>query len=461
MPPRAKIYVRCVIAAGGAIVLSSLAGWHPGNQIAWLVLLALTLVSSVVKLRLPGYEGTFSLNYLFLLYGVIHFSLPETVAACVVGALAQSLLNRKARPQPVQVLFNAANLVISVAACSALLWRLGAAGYRSDSVAAVVAVATTYFLINTAVVSGILALLEGRRPTEVCERWYVWLLPYYLVGVVILTWTMVLEWSHFLEVCLVLLPLLYLIHFFVGLLEVGPLNGRLTAESDGDQLPPAARGYLVAVASAGAVMLTAALGERDWASLPRFALYLAVAVAASALKVKLPGVTGTISIGFVPLLVAISELGFSECVSIAVAQGVVQSLWRPKRRPNGSQVLFNSAALSLSAGLAYLLAHSDQVTRISGGSPGKLIAAAAVLYSVNTGVIAAMICLATKTPLARMFRYWHFLSFPYYLVGASVAGIAISTGHSEGWLSVLLVLPVMVTIYFSYRMHVREPEHSG
>ena len=57
-----------------------------------------------VKLRLPRLDGTYSLGFLFLLYGVAHFSLPETLLAVCAGAVAGSLLNTKNRSSAVQVL---------------------------------------------------------------------------------------------------------------------------------------------------------------------------------------------------------------------------------------------------------------------------------------------------------------------------------------------------------------------
>ena len=67
----------------------------------------------MVKLRLPGMDGTYSLGLLFLLYGVAHFSPPETLVAVCAGAVAGSLLSTKKRSSAVQVQFNAANLMIS------------------------------------------------------------------------------------------------------------------------------------------------------------------------------------------------------------------------------------------------------------------------------------------------------------------------------------------------------------
>jgi hypothetical protein len=74
---------------------------------------------------------------------------------------------------------------------------------------------------------------------------------------------------------------------------------------------------------------------------PAFLMSLGLALLASTLKVKLPGLTGTISPGFVFLLVAVARLSWSETVAIGVASALVQSLWRAKRRPANLQIGFN------------------------------------------------------------------------------------------------------------------------
>jgi len=61
------------------------------------------------------------------------------------------------------VLFNTANLTISVSACF-FLARVGLVSGMTHYLPAVITlVACLHFLINTAVVSGVLSLLQGKR----------------------------------------------------------------------------------------------------------------------------------------------------------------------------------------------------------------------------------------------------------------------------------------------------------
>src|SRR6202034_406985 len=108
---------------------------------------------------------------LFLLYGVAHFSLAEALIAGCAGAVAQSLLHARTRATLTQVLFNAANVVVSLGACFLIgrVWL--AAGMAHYLPAVMAAVAFTWFVINTVLVSGVLSLLHGKPLGEVCAQW--------------------------------------------------------------------------------------------------------------------------------------------------------------------------------------------------------------------------------------------------------------------------------------------------
>src|SRR5690349_25148581 len=117
MPKSAKYYIHGVIAVGTALLAVSVATWSPRHLSGWLLYLALATLASTLKLRLPGLTRTYSLSFLFILFGVGHYSLPEVLVAGCAGALVQSVVNTKNRPTVVQVLFNMANLAITSGLC--------------------------------------------------------------------------------------------------------------------------------------------------------------------------------------------------------------------------------------------------------------------------------------------------------------------------------------------------------
>src|SRR5688572_21623039 len=102
----------------------------------------------------------------------------------------------------------------------------------------------------------------------------------------------------------------------------------------------AARAYIGVMISLGAA--AAVRGYLLWAPTDplRFVSYLILAAPASALKIRLPGVKGTMSVLFVFLLAGIVELGLPETLIMTAVCVVVQSYWRPKIRPRPVQVVF-------------------------------------------------------------------------------------------------------------------------
>src|ERR1700737_57331 len=78
----------------------------------------------------------------------------------------------------------------------------------------------------------------------------------------------------------------------------------------------------------------------------RFLSFLGTAVLASALKVRLPGVTGNVSVLALLVLVGIANLSLSETLVVGAVSMVVQCTWRTQRRPTPVQVLFSICSMA-------------------------------------------------------------------------------------------------------------------
>jgi len=448
----AKAYIFAVIGAGALALSCALASWSPAVPRPWMIFAALAVLASAVKLRLPGMDGNYSLSFLFLLYGVAHFSLPEILIAGCAGAVAQSLLNANKRPSLIQVLFNVANVVISVSACFVIgrIWLAAAFAHSLPAVMALVACA--YFVINTVLVSGILSLLHKKPLAEVFGQWYVWSFPWYLVGVTLVGLLPAPGQTVSGEAWLILLPVLYLVHFFLGLAQWHTSSSPAMGEQANAPMPRAARMYLTGVVTAGLIVLTAAAFDWQLLSPAQFAIYLALAVLASTFKIRLPYMQGTLTPGFVLLLAAIAQLSLAETAVMAAVVGVVQVLWRSARRPMLAQILFNPACLALSAALAWVLSRVLLEAWLDHSVVGVLLVSTLVMYGLNTVIVAAMLALLARKPLSGVWQICNFWSLPYYLVGAAAAGIMTATSRTADWPPSLLVLPLVALLFLSYRM---------
>src|SRR5581483_5546624 len=106
----------------------------------------------VLKVQLPGINGSYSLAFLPTLAGIAFLDLPTTLWGAVISSAAQTLLRTQRRPTIVQLAFNTGNLFISIAAASACRGALVQAfGVSLQATALILAIAV-YFALNTFIV---------------------------------------------------------------------------------------------------------------------------------------------------------------------------------------------------------------------------------------------------------------------------------------------------------------------
>ena len=123
-------------------------------------------------------------------------------------------------------------------------------------------------------------------------------------------------------------------------------------------MPKNAKIYIALIITLGLALLAGSLVFRaEFSDLPRYFSYLLLAVIASTLKVRLPGITGTISVNFLFILIGIADFTLAETLTMGCLAILTQCLWRTKSRPHAVQVAFNVAALSISIGTAYQVTH--------------------------------------------------------------------------------------------------------
>ena len=214
-----------------------------------------------------------------------------------------------------------------------------------------------------------------------------------------------------------------------------------------------AKAYISFVIAVGAVTLWYGLFPWNPHDPARFLWYLALAVPASCLKVRLPGVTGTMSVLFLFLLAGIVELGLPETLVIAATCTLVQCFWHAKARPRIVQVLFGVANLATAVTAAYLVYHSQWTVLTQLGTPFQLVAAASVFFVVNTLSVAAAIAVTEGKSLRQVWGHFYCWSFPYYLVGAAIVGVLSFANRMLDWRACLLILPVVYVIYRSYHLY--------
>ena len=187
----------------------------------------------------------------------------------------------------------------------------------------------------------------------------------------------------------------------------------------------------------------------------QFACLLLLGVVTSRLKVKLPGLTGNMSMNLPFVFLAIVQLGLLEAVAIALASTLIQSL--PKRggqlRP--VQLLFNVSTMTTAAGFAYLVFHEFDGRHGAIGSPA-LVLAGLTYFFINTLPVATIISLTEGAKIIRTWSGIVHLSFPCYVAGTGITSILTGQSGYMAWAFSIGALPVMIGIYRSYCMYFGE-----
>ena len=218
----------------------------------------------------------------------------------------------------------------------------------------------------------------------------------------------------------------------------------------------AAKLFIAFVVVAGTGTLVYGATHQSSKNIAEFICYLGIAILASRLKVSLPGITGTLSVSFLFILIGVLELSFTETLILGAIAMVAQSVFPD--RPGAVQVTFNVCAGCLSTTLAYVLYHHPLVNLILPSHPVLLGLAATVYFIANAGSIAAVISLTERRPFSQILVDCYFWSFPYYLVGAGIAGMIAWLNQKFNWEMSLLVLPAVYLIYRSYRLYLGKLE---
>ena len=221
-------------------------------------------------------------------------------------------------------------------------------------------------------------------------------------------------------------------------------------------LPAGAKAFIGLVVFAGTATLLYGAIHQSSKNIAEFICYLGIAILASRLKVTLPGITGTLSVSFLFILVGILELSFSETLILGAVSMLAQCLYPD--RPKAIQVTFNICAGSISTALAYVVYHDPLSNILLDNHPLLLLVAASTYFIANAGSIAAVISLTERRALRKILVDCYFWSFPYYLVGAGIAGAIAWFNHTFNWETSLLLVPVVYLIYRSYRLYLGKLE---
>src|SRR5579862_2323046 len=178
MPIRARLYIGLILMSGIFGVAAQLTHFQSSHPLEFWCYFLVTLLTSGLKIRLPMVFATLSVNFLFILVGIVQFSLPEALVLGVAGTIVQCLWRPRSRPKAVRIAFSTSSIAMAVMAAHTLFHgplkpMLGELHPLLMGLAA-----CAYFVVNTVLVAGVIALTERRSIYKTWYTTYFWILPY-------------------------------------------------------------------------------------------------------------------------------------------------------------------------------------------------------------------------------------------------------------------------------------------
>jgi signal transduction histidine kinase/CheY-like chemotaxis protein len=179
--------------------------------------------------------------------------------------------------------------------------------------------------------------------------------------------------------------------------------------------------------------------------------------------VRIPRVSGRITVSDTLVFLTLLLYGGPAAVTLSALEGVYASL-RISRKP--ITILFNAAVLALSTfltatALRALFGAADVAAKdYTASALAAVFVMALVQYAANTGLIAVEKSLKLGERFWPTWKTYYLWTSVTYLAGASTAGVTARLVQTVGFYAVLATLPIIAIIYFTYLTYLKNIEAS-
>ena len=225
-----------------------------------------------------------------------------------------------------------------------------------------------------------------------------------------------------------------------------------------------ARPFMWAVVALGSGALLYSTLTLPFARLDlRFLLLGLLVCVSSHVAVRIPRVSGRITVSDTLIFLTLLLYGGPAAVLLSTLEGVYASL-RISRKP--PTIFFNAGVLALStfltaATLRALFGGADLAGHeYSPYSLAAVFVMALVQYATNTGLIAVEKALKLGERIWPTWKTYYLWTSVTYLAGASAAGVTARLVQSVGFYAVLTTVPIIAIIYFTYLTYLKNIETS-
>ncbi len=181
--PKAQLYVLMVSATGLAVLFECIneLQHHPiGSD--WLPLAALTLLSGSFTIKVPKLPARLSVSETFVFASVLLFGTCAGTITVALDILVASLRFKRASKEPIRVVFNVSAAAVSIWVAGHLFYSLAPVNSLTDNVIRLpdifiplVALAASYFLLNSGFVALALAFEKAANAFAIWRNNFLWL----------------------------------------------------------------------------------------------------------------------------------------------------------------------------------------------------------------------------------------------------------------------------------------------
>jgi diguanylate cyclase (GGDEF)-like protein/putative nucleotidyltransferase with HDIG domain len=181
LPQNVMLCVLTTALAGSIVLISSLANWESPDLLKYGAFLTVAIFSSGAVIDVPSVTGSFSLTFLFVLFGTLELTGPETVLMGTLMALGHCW-SQSPRIRPALTIFSAGSGALAAAVAHGVYRAPWLAAHNADPSVRLAIATLALFLLNS-VPSSLIRALE--RESTFVDEWrygYMWLLPYYVGG---------------------------------------------------------------------------------------------------------------------------------------------------------------------------------------------------------------------------------------------------------------------------------------
>ncbi len=186
--------------------------------------------------------------------------------------------------------------------------------------------------------------------------------------------------------------------------------------------------------------------SHDWV---RFGVYLALVLLSSGMKVAMPRGEGTASANFPFILLGVIQLSPLQAITLAALSVLAQCRIRVIKPFTLLQIAFNVANTMTATAIACMTLFGFE--RLHLELAPALALASSTYFLANTVPVAMAIGWSQGESPVRLWRREFPWYLPFYLVGAGLAAFAHLISLKIGWITSLLLIPVIYTMYRAYQ----------